>query len=144
MGITSGVRRDLPGPVQSFVPARPRMAFGTPAEEPEARRVVKSAAIALFSEPNDLVGVRLAQLQQGDELEVLHEGDVWANVITPTGLAGWVPVGHLAAGGGASLSSGSAPVAGQGAPVDLAALFAESARRRQASAGAAEDPGEAQ
>jgi hypothetical protein len=82
--------RVLPAALQPIPPRRAPLAFGGTAADISDRRVVRSAVVGLLDQP-DAAARHVAELEHGDEVEILETVDLWANVLTPTGLAGWLP-----------------------------------------------------
>jgi hypothetical protein len=73
-----------PGPV-----AR-NLAFGAPAAEGVERAVVRYDLVPLLDSPDEVMGVPLAELRSGDEVDVIGRRAVWVEVRMPNGRAGWV------------------------------------------------------
>jgi hypothetical protein len=131
------VARVMPAALQPAPQRRTPLTFGGTTADLSDRRLIRSAVVGLLDEP-DPVGRRVAELEQGDEVEILETVELWANVLTPTGLAGWLPTVVLAEPGagtapeaGVDVGSGVAldpPHAPVDEPLDLAAYLA--ARRR--------------
>ena len=82
--------RVLPAALQPIPPRRAPLAFGGTAADLSDRRVVRSAAVGLLDRP-DGAARHVAELEHGDEVEILETVEPWTNVLTPTGLAGWLP-----------------------------------------------------
>jgi hypothetical protein len=59
-------------------------------EVPTSRRVVRYAVVALLDRPDEVLGRQRADLQAGDEVEVLEATGVFWQVTCPDGLTGWV------------------------------------------------------
>lgn len=87
--------RVVPAALQPVPTRRAPLAFGGTSAELSDRRVVRSAAVGLLDQP-DAAARHVAELEQGDEVEILETDELWANVLTPTGLAGWLPAVVLA------------------------------------------------
>jgi hypothetical protein len=132
--------RVMPSALQPAPPRRTPLTFGGTTADLSDRRLIRSAVVGLLDQP-DPVGRRVAELEQGDEVEILETVELWANVLTPTGLAGWLPIVVLAepvvAGAGTAPEAGvdvgfgvalDAPPTPVDEPLDLAAYLA--ARRR--------------
>jgi hypothetical protein len=139
--------RVMPAALQLAPPRRTPLTFGGTTADPSDRQLIRSAVVGLLDQP-DPVGRHLAELERGDEVEILETIELWANVLTPTGLAGWLPTVVLtdpaadaaAAGVEAALAAGldprldprlEAPPAERGSsaspadePLDLAAYLA--------------------
>jgi hypothetical protein len=73
-----------PGPV-----AR-NLAFGAPAADGVERAVVRYDLVPLLDSPDEVMGVPLAELRSGDEVDVIGRRAVWVEVRMPNGRAGWV------------------------------------------------------
>ncbi|HEX4897083.1 MAG TPA: hypothetical protein VFV53_01840, partial [Candidatus Limnocylindrales bacterium] len=82
--------RVLPAALQPIPPRRTPLAFGGSADDLSRRRIVRSAAVGLLDQP-DAAARHVAELEHGDEVEILETIEPWVNVLTPTGLAGWLP-----------------------------------------------------
>ena len=74
--------------------ARPARIFAQPTEELGERMVVRYG-VPLLNRPDEPFGRIMGDLANGDQVEVLEQGDIWSNVITPSGVAGWVPTATL-------------------------------------------------
>jgi hypothetical protein len=82
--------RVMPAALQPAPPRRTPLTFGGTTADLSDRRLIRSAVVGLLDQP-DPVGRHLAELEHGDEVEILETVEPWANVLTPTGLAGWLP-----------------------------------------------------
>jgi hypothetical protein len=82
--------RILPTALQPAPPRRTPLTFGGTTADRSDRRLIRSAVVGLLDQP-DPVGRHVAELEHGDEVEILETVEPWANVVTPTGLAGWLP-----------------------------------------------------
>jgi hypothetical protein len=74
--------------------ARPARLFAEPTEVLGERMVVRYG-VQLLNRPDEPFGRIMGDLANGDQVEVLEQGDIWSNVITPSGAAGWVPTATL-------------------------------------------------
>ena len=74
--------------------ARPARLFAEPTEVLGERMVVRYG-VQLLNRPDEPLGRIMGDLANGDQVEVLEQGDIWSNVITPSGAAGWVPTATL-------------------------------------------------
>jgi hypothetical protein len=134
-GNTSAIRS---APAGSTIRTRPARAFAEPTEVLGARTVVRYG-VPLLNRPDEAFGRALGNLASGDQVEILDHGDIWANVITPSGAAGWVPSATLGPMAGKRDGDGEDPAHGlePGAsppdvePPSLETLF-EAARRARA------------
>jgi hypothetical protein len=59
-------------------------------EVPTSRRVVRYAMVALLDRPDEVLGRQRADLQAGDEVEVIEATGAFWQVACPDGLTGWV------------------------------------------------------
>jgi hypothetical protein len=59
-------------------------------EVPTSRRVVRYAVVALLDRPDEVLGRQLADLQAGDEVDVLDATGAFWQVACPDGAQGWV------------------------------------------------------
>jgi hypothetical protein len=84
------VARVMPAALQPAPPRRTPLTFGGTSADLSDRRLIRSAVVGLLDQP-DPVGRHVAELEHGDEVEILETVEPWANVLTPTGLAGWLP-----------------------------------------------------
>lgn len=80
----------------SIPPARTARLFSERIDEVVERMVVRYDRVALLDRPDEALGRTQEMLDQGDEVGVLERDEIWANVTTPTGLAGWIPAMALA------------------------------------------------
>ena len=141
------VARVMPVALQPAPPRRTPLTFGGTTADLSDRRLIRSAVVGLLEQP-DPVGRHVAELEHGDEVEILETVEPWANVLTPTGLAGWLPTvvlidpaaGAAASGVEAALAAGldprldprlesppeqpGSPTSPADAPLDLAAYLA--------------------
>jgi hypothetical protein len=89
--------RVLPSALRPAPPARTPLTFGGAPDDWSDRRAIRSAVVVgLLDQPDDAAGRRLADLEHGDEVEIMETDGQWANVLTPTGVAGWLPTAALA------------------------------------------------
>jgi hypothetical protein len=73
---------------------RPARVFAQPTEELGERMLVRYG-VPLLNRPDEPFGRIMGDLANGDQVEVLDQGEIWSNVITPSGAAGWVPTATL-------------------------------------------------
>lgn len=100
--------------------------------------VVRYDLVQLLDRPDEALAIPQAELDAGDEVEVLELDDIWTRVRTPDGRAGWVPAMTIAPGGAlAEETDSEAPPAaeidgsdGQGDQPALETLLAIAAERR--------------
>jgi hypothetical protein len=137
-GNTSTIRS---GMADSMIRTRPTRVFAEPTEVIGERLVVRYG-VPLLNQPDEAFGRVLENLGSGDQVEILDHGEIWANVITPTGAAGWVPSATLGPTAGRRAGDGEdaahAPEPGESPqvaePPTLEALL-EAARRARMDAG---------
>jgi hypothetical protein len=79
------------GAIAPRAPSRPPHVFATPVEPPAERLYVRYDGVLLMDRPDEALGRRLAELDAGDEVDVLERDDAWARAMTPLGVAGWLP-----------------------------------------------------
>lgn len=79
--------------------ARLAHSFVEPLEAGAMRLSVTADQTELLDQPSD-VGVVLATLVAGDEVEVQDLAEPWVRVVTPSGATGWIPSASLGVGGG--------------------------------------------
>jgi hypothetical protein len=129
---------------------RPARVFAEPTDLLGERMIVRYG-VPLLNRPEEEFGRVLEELASGDQVEILDHGDIWANVITPSGAAGWVPSATLGPPAGGRDDEGEDPALAvdpalsppDAEPLSLEALL-EAARRareevaRQVDAPAAE------
>jgi hypothetical protein len=72
-------------------------------------RTVVRFGVPLLNRPDEAYGRTLEDLVSGDQVEILEQGAVWTNVITPSGAAGWVPTATLAPTAAANDAGGEDP-----------------------------------
>jgi hypothetical protein len=53
--------------------------------------VVRYDLVPLLDRPDEALGLSQAELDSGDEVEVLERDAIWTRVRTPAGRAGWIP-----------------------------------------------------
>jgi hypothetical protein len=136
-GNTSTIRS---GMADSLIRTRPTRVFAEPTEMIGERLIVRYS-VPLLNRPDEAFGRVLQNLGSGDQIEILDRGEIWANVITPTGAAGWVPsatlgptTGRRGGGEDAAPGLGSAVSPAAVEPPTLEALL-EAARRARIDAG---------
>jgi hypothetical protein len=119
--------------------ARPARLFAEPTEVLGERMVVRYG-VQLLNRPDEPFGRIMGDLANGDQVEVLAQGEIWSNVITPSGAAGWVPTATLipltmvidGEGDGPALESSASPQDVE--PPTLESLFEETRRAREEAA----------
>lgn len=79
-------------------PGRARLTFAAPGDGGTERLVVRYDLVQLLDRPDEALGIPQAELNAGDEVEVLERDDIWTRVQTPAGRAGWVPAMTLTSG----------------------------------------------
>ena len=105
-GMDQARARVMPEAFRLSPPARVPLTFGgAPADLSDRRVILSAAAVGLLAQA-DAAGRRLAELEHGDQVEILETEGQWANVLTPTGLAGWLPTVVLAELTGGTVGSG--------------------------------------
>jgi hypothetical protein len=120
--------------------ARPARLFAEPTEVLGERMVVRYG-VQLLNRPDEPFGRIMGDLANGDQVEVLDQGDIWSNVITPSGAAGWVPTATLMPSTIVHDGEGDDPVLEfEGSPQDvepptLESLFEATRRAREEAAG---------
>jgi len=124
-GMDVGQHRVLPAAVLR-APSHPRttLTFGSVPDDLDDRRTITAQAANLFGEPGDGGGQPLLRLERGDEVAILDRDEGWLNVLTPTGVAGWLPAADLEA-------RPVIAIAAPDAPLDLADLLAAGGSRRR-------------
>jgi hypothetical protein len=68
----------------------PLLFAGPPTADVE-RYAVRYDGVILLTEPDEVHGRRIQELDAKDEVEVLSHGAEWVHIRTPTGNQGWVP-----------------------------------------------------
>jgi SH3 domain-containing protein len=71
-------------------PSHLPLVFAGPIDETTERMRVRYDGVPLLDRPDDVIGRTYAELDGGDEVEVLERDELWARVRTPSGQAGWV------------------------------------------------------
>ena len=69
-----------------------RFASGAVIDEDLQRFVIRYDGVALLDRPDDVHGRATEYLLAEDEVALLDRDELWANVTTPRGRAGWIPV----------------------------------------------------
>ena len=69
---------------------RPMLVFATPPDAETGRWVVRFDAVALLTEPDEVFGQRVVELDAGDEVEMTGHRAAWYQVRTPRGQEGWL------------------------------------------------------
>jgi hypothetical protein len=80
----------LAGVADAAPDAREPRRFVEPMSDGALRLVVETPASALLDQPNEQVGVVLATLIAGDDVEVQDLEESWVRVTTPLGSSGWI------------------------------------------------------
>ena len=88
-------------------------------EVPTSRRVVRYAVVALLDRPDEVLGRQRADLQAGDEVEVIEATGAFWQVACPDGLTGWVHRTTLAAAPVETATFGRRPADVAAEPDDL-------------------------
>jgi hypothetical protein len=120
--------------------ARPARLFAEPTEVLGERMVVRYG-VQLLNRPDEPFGRIMGDLANGDQVEILEQGDIWSNVITPSGAAGWVPTATLIPSTIVSNGEGDSPALESEAstqhdePPTLETLFEATRRARGEAAG---------
>lgn len=84
---------------------RPAQRFPSGSDSTQ-RRLVRYAMVALLDRPDEVMGLQLADLMAGDEVEVLEAGGPFWQVVCPDGVTGWVHRTTLQPVGADNLSFG--------------------------------------
>jgi hypothetical protein len=71
-------------------PARAPLVFSDPGADLAERRMVRYDGVQLLDQPSEVYGQTQAEANSGDEVEIIQVEDVWASVVTPSGLTGWL------------------------------------------------------
>jgi hypothetical protein len=80
---------------------RPARAFSAPPADDVERFVVRYDAVSLLTEPDEVFGRHVVELDAGDEVETVGQHAMWLQIRTPSGAVGWLPrmtVGPLTSG----------------------------------------------
>lgn len=80
-------------PIRSVVPERPRLSFGYKASnvvEGLERRPIRHAVTSLLDRPDEILGRRIGDLVEGDEIQVEQRQGAYCQVACPDGQRGWV------------------------------------------------------
>jgi hypothetical protein len=80
-------------PIRSPAPERPRMSFATSLVEPAAggeRRLVRYAVTPLLDQPDEIIGNRIGEVSEGDEVAVEQRRGAYCEILLPDGRRGWV------------------------------------------------------
>jgi hypothetical protein len=75
---------------------RAPLAFGGTRVELSDRGVIGTDGVGLLDQPDEAIGQRVLDLERGDEVAILDRDGPWLNILTPTGVAGWLPLAALA------------------------------------------------
>jgi hypothetical protein len=70
---------------------RPARAFSAPPAADVERFVVRYDAVSLLTEPDEVFGRYVAELDAGDEVEAIGQHALWLQIRTPSGAVGWLP-----------------------------------------------------
>jgi hypothetical protein len=127
--------------------ARPARVFAEPTDLLGERMIVLYG-VPLLNRPEEEFGRVLEELASGDQVEILEHGDIWANVITPSGAAGWVPSATLGPSSGRRDEVGEDPAVAvdpalsphDAEPPSLEALLEEARRAREGATREPEKP----
>jgi hypothetical protein len=71
-------------------PVARKLAFSAPAVHGVERSVVRYDLVPLLDQPDEVMGIPIAELRAGDEVDVTGRRSVWVEVRTPNGRAGWL------------------------------------------------------
>jgi len=104
-GNTSAIRT---ASADSMIRTRPVRVF-TESTEVLGERMVVRYGVPLLNQPDEAFGRSRENLTSGDQVEILDHGEIWANVITPSGAAGWVPSATLGPLSGERLTAVEGP-----------------------------------
>ena len=80
-------------PIRSVVPERPRLAFGYKVSnvvEGLERRPIRHAVTSLLDRPDEIHGLQIGDLVEGDEVQVEGRQGAYCEVACPDGQRGWV------------------------------------------------------
>jgi hypothetical protein len=143
-GNTSAIRTAT---AASMLRGRPARVFAEPTDLLGERMVVRYG-VPLLNRPEEEFGRVLEELASGDQVEILDHGDIWANVITPSGAAGWVPSATLGPTTARRDDEGEDPAVAvdpalsshDAEPPSLEALLEEARRAREEAAREPEKP----
>src|SRR5262249_49914781 len=69
---------------------RPMLVFAEPPDADTGRWVIRYDAVALLTEPDEVFGLRVAELDTGDEVDLMGHKGAWYRVRTPRGQDGWL------------------------------------------------------
>jgi len=105
---TDNVRAIRAAEPAAILRTRPARTFREPTGLLGERTVVRFG-VPLLNRPDEAYGRTLEDLISGDHVEILEQGAVWTNVITPSGAAGWVPTATLSPSAGAHDTDGEDP-----------------------------------
>jgi hypothetical protein len=98
---------------------RPAQRFGTDTDVD--RWVLRYDGVVLLDRPDDVHGRPMEGLQADDEVALLERDELWANVATPGGRAGWIPAMALGpATAPAAPAAGVTDAPGEPASAELA------------------------
>ena len=80
-------------PIRSVVPERPRLSFGYKVSnvvEGLERRPIRHAVTSLLDRPDEIHGLQIGDLVEGDEVQVEGRQGAYCEVACPDGQRGWV------------------------------------------------------
>ena len=80
-------------PIRSPAPERPRLSFASSLIAPTAgdeRRLVRYAVTPLLDQPDEIMGNRVGELAEGDEVAIEQRSGSYLEVLLPDGRRGWV------------------------------------------------------
>ena len=80
-------------PIRSPAPERPRLSFATSLIESATngeRRLVRYAVTPLLDQPDEIMGNRIGELSEGDEVAIERRTGAYCEVLLPDGRRGWV------------------------------------------------------
>jgi hypothetical protein len=75
----------------AVLPPRAPIVFNGPTDNLTERVLVRYDGVPLLDRPDDVLGQTQGELDGGDEAEILERGEIWTQVRTPDGWAGWIP-----------------------------------------------------
>jgi hypothetical protein len=82
----------MASPITSPTAARRApLVFSAPPAIDAERYVVRYDVVSLLSEPDEVFGRHVVELDTGDEVETIAHHSAWLQIRTPTGVAGWLP-----------------------------------------------------
>jgi hypothetical protein len=99
------------------------MVFGGDRSDEAEVRVVRYAVVPVLDRPDEVLGVRRADLAAGDEVQVVGASGAFLEVLCPNGERGWIHRTTLGQHGGVGLPGGAHRVVHQEADDALTALL---------------------